>query len=297
MRSFYAVLVSRILMIGLSVIVSACASLDGYPKRIGDSEQYVAEVSAFVSPTAILDYNAAVNPAQNNSPSQLIIIRNNIVTARLYAIDVNYHNFVHALTSEQNVGSVGTDWVALALAGFGATTGSAATKAALAAASGGVIGARAAVSKDVFYNNTVPTLITQMEAQRKLVLALIYSGLQKSTADYTIYQALADLDAYYNAGTLNGALVGLSNSASANSQFGDGQIAASLTLHYSFDTPAQSLRKFWMPDGTTVNAQNAAAIRSWMSTNKLNTASIPAFIYGKEYASQRAKAVKDLNLP
>jgi hypothetical protein len=285
MRSICAVLVSRILVIGLSVTVTACASLDGYPKRLGDSEQYVAEVNSFVSPTAIIQYNG--------DPNQ----RNNIVTARIYAIDVNYHNFVHALTSEQNVGSVGTDWIALALAGVGATTGSAATKAALAAASGGVIGARAAVSKDVFYNNTVPTLITQMEAQRKTILAQIYTGLMKSPTDYTIYQALADLDAYYNAGTLNGALVGLANSASANSQVGDGLIAASLTLHYSFDTPAQSLRKFWMPDGTTVNAQNAAAIRSWMSTNKLNTASIPAFIYGKEYASQRAKAVKDLKLP
>jgi len=286
MRSFYAVLVSRILVIGLSVTVTACASLDGYPKRLGDSEQYVAEVNSFVSPTAILNYNG-IDPIQ----------RNNIVTARIYAIDVNYHNFVHALTSEQNVGSVGTDWIVLALAGVGATTGSAATKAALAAASGGVIGARAAVSKDVFYNNTVPTLITQMEAQRKTILAQIYTGLMKSPIDYTIYQALADLDAYYNAGTLNGALVGLANSASANSQVGDGLIAASLTLHYSFDTAAQSLRNFWMPDGTTVNTKNAAAIRAWMSTNKLNTASIPAFIRGKEYASQRAQAVKDLKLP
>ena len=279
---------------GVLCNLAACASIDGYPIRIGDSDQYVKEVNSFVSPTAILDYNAGVG--QNASPAQLVTVRNNIVTARIYAIDVNYHKFVRDLTAQQNIGAVGSDWIVLALAGAGATAGTAATKATLAAISGGVTGARAAVSKDVFYNNALPTVITQMEAQRKTVLAQIYAGLQKSVADYTIYQALADLDNYYNAGTLNGALVGLSTSAGANSQAGDQLIAATLAISYSYDTPAQALRKFWMPDGKTVNSANAAAIRAWMKSNNLDTASIPALIYGDKYAAQRAKAVKDLNL-
>jgi hypothetical protein len=72
-----------------------------------------------------------------------------------------------------------------------------------------------------------------MEGQRKIVLARIYVGLKKGVTDYTLYQALADLDDYYNAGTINGALVGLTTTAGAASLDGSGQIAAALTGTYS----------------------------------------------------------------
>jgi len=283
-----------LLLGGILCGLEACASIDGYPTRIGDADQYVTEVNSFVAPSSIVDYNDSV--ASGAGLNEIATKRNNIVTARIYAIDVNYHKFIRDLTAQQNVGAVGADWIALGLAGAGATTGSAQTKAVLAAISGGVTGARAAVSKDVFYSNTLPTVITQMDAQRKTILAQIYTGLQKSPIEYTLYQALADLENYYNAGTLNGALVGLATSAGASSEAGDKQIAATLAISYSYDTASQALLKFWMPDGKTVNTANAAAIRAWMKANKLNTMSIPALIYGAQYATQRAQAVKDLKL-
>jgi hypothetical protein len=265
----------------LLLTLAGCASVEGYPKRLDETQQYVTEVDAFVSPMAVLNYNAEViNPPPNVGPTQLIADRNTIVTARIYAIDVNYHNFVRDLTTQQNVGNIGADWVVLALNGVGATAGTAAAKAALAAASGGIVGARAAVSKDVFFNNTVPTLITTMEAQRKTALAKIYTGLTKSVSDYTIYQAMADLDAYYNAGTLNGALVQLASSASAMSQSADGDIAQSLSLSYAYDTAGQALRKIWKPDGKTIDPKGSSLILNCMIANHLNTRSVSALSYG-----------------
>ena len=275
-------------VVGAYLLMAACASIDGYPKRIGDEDQYVTEVNSFVSPDAILQYNQAI--AQNATPAQLTVARNNIVTARIYAIDVNYHKFIRDLTAQQNVSAVGADWIVLGLAGAGATVGSAATKSTLAAISGGVTGARAAVTKDVFYSNSLPTVITQMEAQRKTVLAQIYGGLQKNVTNYTIYQALADLDNYYNAGTLNGALAGLATSAGANSQAGDAAIAATLSLTYSYDSASQLLAKYWGG-----NSDNAATIKSTCMKG-LNTASVTAFIFGDAYAAQRVKCVTALNL-
>jgi hypothetical protein len=283
-----------LLLIGLMGL-AGCASVEGYPKRVEDSQQYVTEVDGFVSPTVILKYNAdVINPPPGVSPAQLMVERNTIVTARIYAIDVNYHNFVRDLTTQQNVGNVGTDWVVLALSGIGATAGSAAAKAALAAASGGVVGARAAVNKDVYFNNTVTTLITTMEGQRKTVLATIYTGLQKGVADYTIYQAMADLDDYYNAGTINGALIQLANAASEKLQTGNAQVTNALTVNFQNDAASQKLLAYWMPGGT-VNSANQTKILSWMSTNNF-AASIVALVNGKQFASQRAKAVKDLGL-
>jgi hypothetical protein len=279
----------------LLLSLAGCASFEGYPKRVEDSQQYVTEVDGFVSPTVILKYNAdVINPPPGVGPAQLMVERNTIVTARIYAIDVSYHNFVRELTTQQNAGNVGTDWVVLALSGIGATAGSAAAKAALAAASGGVVGARAAVNKDVFFNNTVSTLITTMEAQRKTAIAKIYTGLTKGVADYTIYQAMADLDDYYNAGTINGALVQLANDASEKLQQGNADVANALTIHFSYDTAAQKLRNYWLSGGA-VNTQHEANMRNCMPNNLANV-DIHTFIYGKQYDTQRANVVKCLGL-
>ena len=74
--------------------------------------------------------------------------------------------------------------MALVLSGLGATTGGAATKAALAAASAGVIGAQGVISKDLYYQRTVPALLAQMEANRARATLVILQGIQKSESDY-----------------------------------------------------------------------------------------------------------------
>ena len=275
--------------LGLLVLLPSCASVDGYPKRLEYSDQFVDEVGWYASPSAVLQYNATVDVSAQTA------LRNQIVTARIYAINANYYKFVRDLTGQQNTGNVATDWAAIGLATAGTLAASAQTKAALAALTGGIIGAKSAIDRDVFYNKTIQTIITQMEGQRKIVLSNIYAGLKKSSTDYTLFQALADLDNYYSAGTLNGALVGLTASAGSTSDDGDVQIAAVLTGDFSYDDPAQKLRKFWKPDGK-INAENQTKILTWMRKNKLQIDDITSLIYNSSFAAARAQAVKDLNI-
>lgn len=271
------------------ILLSGCASIEGYPNRLEYAAQYVAEVGPYAAPDAVLRYNATTDL------TSATLLRNNIVTARIFSIDANFHQFVRDLTTQQNLSSVGIDWAAIGLASAGAVVGSSQTKAILAAISAGLLGAKASVDKDVFYNKTIPALITLMEGQRKFVLAQIYVGLRKGAADYTLYQALADLDNYYNAGTINGALVGLTATAGASSQAGSDQIAAVLSSNFSVDDSSQKLRKFWKPDGT-INIENQTKLKNWMKTNGVDPGSISFFIYSDMYAAKRSKAVSDLKI-
>jgi hypothetical protein len=265
------------------------ATVEGYPQRLDTADQFIAEIGPYASPTIVFQYNAELDLGRRT------ILRNDIITARLYAVDANFNQFVRELTTQQNLGAVAADWTAIALAGAGSVTGSASTKAVLAAITGSVIGAKAAVDKDVFYNKAIPTLVTTMEGQRKLVLVRIYAGLQKSAAEYPLFQALADVDNYYAAGTVNGALVGLTTAAGIKSQEGDVQIAAVLTSDFSYDDPSQKLRKFWKPDGA-INFENQNKIKAWMRASRLNIDDISSLLYMEAYRDARARAVRELNI-
>jgi hypothetical protein len=132
--------------------------------------------------------------------------RDIVVYRQLEAIDLRYYEFEAALTSTYNTLDVAADLAVLVLSGFGATTGRAATKAALAAASAGIVGAKTVVQTDVFYQKTLPALIVQMRASRQAALATIKSGLATDVSKYSIDQALDDVKAYYVAGTLPSAI-------------------------------------------------------------------------------------------
>jgi hypothetical protein len=67
------------------------------------------------------------------------------------AYDITFADFEKRLYGDGNAVTLGSDLAGLILAGLTATTGNAATKSVLGAASAGVIGAKAAIDKDLYY--------------------------------------------------------------------------------------------------------------------------------------------------
>jgi hypothetical protein len=195
------------------------AAVDGYPKRADVSSAYVEELGGYLKPVAVQDYTTVLDEPRR------AVLRNEIITARMYAMDVNFHQFEQDLTQQHNIANVGSDWAILALSGAGTIVPSAATKTVLAATTTAIAGGKAVVDKDIFYTKTIPALLTQMEAQRKIIRARIIENMLKTTRDYTLFQGLADLDEYYAAGSLNGAIVALTTTAGAKSDQGDSDIA------------------------------------------------------------------------
>jgi len=64
---------------------------------------------------------------------------------------------------------------------------------------------------------------------------------------------------------------------------------------YRFDDNSAKLQNFWRPKGVTSSA-NQSSISQWLAQNGLSDISIPLFINTADFASFRAKAVKDLKL-
>jgi hypothetical protein len=139
-------------------------------------------------------------------PAQRAALRNEIVYARIRGYDIEFADFERRLYGDANEVTLGSDLVGLVLAGLTATTGNAGTKSALGAASAGVIGAKAAIDKDLYYQKTVPALLAQMEAARLSALKPITDGLQRSDADYPLQRAYIDLQIYKEAGSIPAAI-------------------------------------------------------------------------------------------
>lgn len=206
--------------------LTGCASIDGFPDDVIKPSDDLAQMQVYFAPTVLNAYDTQSGENARRA------YRDEVVYARLHAYDVQYHVFLRALSREAGSTSITADFLALTLNGVGATVGSAGTKAALAAASGGVIGAQGDINKELFYSKALPAIVAQMEAERTQVRAIIEKGLDLPDAEYSLPKAIVDLDLYQTAGSLPGALNGIVQDAGTKTDAS--QKAISETRDHSF---------------------------------------------------------------
>src|SRR5258707_3945072 len=180
--------------------LGGCASIGGFPDDVVSHDNDLANTQQYFADSVIPDYLKLTAEADRK------LYRDRIVYGRLHAYDVQYKQFLKALSTESGSINLGADLISLGFSGLAATTGTASTKAALAAVSGGVLGAKGDISKEVFYDKALPAIVAQMEASRLQVRAAIEKGLSDTDANYSLMKALVDLDQYELAGSLPGAL-------------------------------------------------------------------------------------------
>jgi hypothetical protein len=84
------------------------------------------------------------------------------------------------------------------------------TKSILSALATGLTGTREAYDKEILIEKTITILQQQMRTRRKEVKVTILERLGRDTATYPLELALTDLESYYRAGTLTGALIDVS---------------------------------------------------------------------------------------
>lgn len=178
------------------------ASLAGAPDRLFSLEDETRSAKIVSSPERYEEYARSFGQRKFE-------LRNQIVLSRMYAIDMLYSDYEARLTRErQEVGFYSTV-VNLALNSAGTLAGGAATKATLHAISAGLIGAKTSYEKDILIERTVAILQKQMRVNRKEVKTQIVQRLSGSTAAYPLEFALTDVERYYRAGTISGALLGV----------------------------------------------------------------------------------------
>jgi hypothetical protein len=233
--------------------------------------------------------------------------RDTVVYRRMEVIDIYYYDFESKLTGAYNGIDLGGDLIALILNGLGATTGNAATKAALAAASAGVIGAKGTVNTDLFYQKTLPALVAEMRAGRQTVLATIKAGLLMPVSKYSIDEALDDINSYYIAGTLPSAVAQVTAQAGdAQAKANDALAAIRTTKYVAPTTTAKRIIAWLFPSGDQTKAPISASLtklQQWMSSDAVDPVlnGMPyILLLNSDYPqaeADRARAIKALNIP
>jgi hypothetical protein len=260
--------------IGVTVclgLLGGCAALSGYPTdpqnsgSLKNSGALDALRDKYFAPGIDDCYRAGNCTAQLNLTDKQAI-RNDVVLNRMRVYDMEFSLFARDLSGTNNSITIGSDLTALALNGLGATTGNAATKAALAAASGGVIAANGAVDTDLFYQKTIPALISQMQADRLKAETTLLSGLTKSDADYPLERAELDLDTLNDAGSLNSAVANITQQSATQQSQSQQQMNLYQTSAIATSTSAIAIRT-WLKNGGTLDMTRYKQLQAWLTNN------------------------------
>jgi hypothetical protein len=279
------------------------------------------------SPENLANFNQA--PAANQA-----VMRNEIVTARMYIADMEYHTFEARLTREMQDEGIFATAVNLGLTTSATLIPVAQTKTLLSGIATGVTGLDKAYNEKELLSNTIQALQTQMRADRKTQAGTIYAKLFKdagnntktitSIAEYTLPMALSDTDAYYQAGTVASALIGLSktvanadrNAEQAKDLSGPNPAAVKAvkdtavprnntppsgsslrftsTVVANNDAVVAVLKKYLNPDGVP-NSEHAAVISAFLTEKNLNV-SITFFLNASMFSAERTEIARRLKL-
>ena len=269
------------------MILTGCASLNSYPRNMLETDNELSTLEKYFSADIIDKYNSKTGEAKKT-------FRDEVINSRIRAINILFNEFVKDIQKERKLLEMGTDWAVIALNSTAVIITPPLTKSILSAVSAGIVGAKGSVDKNLFYEKTMPVLISQMEANRKKVLVNVRLGMTQNTNTYSLSQALIDLDDYYKQGTLPAAILAINAAAGTIITTSDKDIKNIVRGAYIKDSAGDILRSFWKKGGK-INMDNESALKDWLKQNGMSV-SIPFFIRNSSYDNLRIKAVKDLSL-
>jgi hypothetical protein len=313
--------------------VAGCATNQVGPMRPITIDEDVAWSRGLAEPDIGTFYslNAATQAA----------MRNQIVTARMYIADMEYHYYEARLTKEMQEEGVGATAVELGLTTAATLVPVAQTKTLLAALATGVTGLDKAYNEKELLSNAIQALQTQMRADRKSEAGQIYAKMFKDAgnntkiitpiAEYTLPMALSDADAYYQAGTIASAFIGLSKTVANAEQNADTAKAATgpnpgavsnvvataspvmlppppnlnssvignapvrIQGNFVHDQPGDILQQHLYPHGVAAGPDPVVQqkIIDFLTTNKINV-HVTTFLRSDVYATQRSQLARQL---
>ena len=190
----------------------------GAPADTADSLN-VDQFAEQFAPTKVSACQAETDPTKAKR------CRNDIANYRIRYYDANYYTFKRLVLAGNSTYNAATDIAVLGLSAAGTLSGGATTKAILAAISGGLIGTRGVIDKDLYFNSSINTLIAQMDADRAERYDMILGSFRKETLDYPLSAAEIDTGRYYEAGTLPHAIQSILKNAGSKQATADDGIA------------------------------------------------------------------------
>lgn len=270
-------------------LASCSAAYKGFPDRVVKPEEELETLKTFIT-TKTTEYNELDSIYELKRRG----LRNEIINARIAAIDIQFSAFQQKLRGEGINLNVGTDIITLGLGAAGGLV-SGGTSQVLSATTTAVTGLKGSVDKNAFFEETMPALFAQMIAQRKKVLVRIRKGLNTSTSDYPLQQGTADLLDYKYAGSIPGSIATIVEDAGTTASKATEEI--NKTLAFKMDKSAASLKDFLGPisKNKTFDELKVIMIKNCWKDKKVNLPQNTPFVdfmFQDSYQDHRAKTLE-----
>ncbi|WP_421790616.1 hypothetical protein [Hyphobacterium sp.] len=199
-------------------LAGGCQSLQGAPSQYNSREARDNAIAAYIE---VINENSIEAYFDESDAQTRLRIRNNFLEARLGQIDIYYREFVSELMEESTSLNVFVDTSVATLNAAGTIAFGGHTNEIFSATASSLQGLKGAMNSNAFFEQSLPALITTMEAQRLSVYGEIRASQEcgptcsaaENLAGYPISRVLADIARYESAGTIPLALTQINRRA------------------------------------------------------------------------------------
>jgi hypothetical protein len=297
----------KILLLLCAAMLSGCAMTRSNfaPQSYHTLDKDIAELrAAFGVETSLTKYYA--------TRPETAEARNEFIAKRLALYDLEYLRFTQTFSLGRAEADALFDH---GLLGLGLATTLAAgehTKTVLGAVTTALTGSRASYEKNFYADKTSVALLTQMNAERKVALVPILRGVGKPIEQYPMAEAISDLAAYQQAGTLAGALQGVQKDAAEKDSRVSQDIERYRSVRFAPDDSTARLRLFLYPGldrfangkpldaaGNVIRPDEDRLAKVIAAKQQVGAGDIAmgTFMASSELADKRAQVVAALNIP
>lgn len=203
----------RSIILAFSFLLVGCASFSGRPEPVTPVKQILAVTQDFPRTKAILRGSLPNDSDRGGLPRRQW--RDMVVDIYVHAADARYRAFLAQLSRQTKGVNLGHDLLIIGLSG-GASIAGKSTANALSAAVAGLAGSRASISKELYFEKTLPALIAGMESARLKQKIMIYTKLRTEDVNsYPLGVALSDVDSYEASASLDAGIAQVTAAATA----------------------------------------------------------------------------------
>jgi hypothetical protein len=260
-----------------ALLLSACTSFSGAPAPVITTAQAQTLVSGNLP-------NEVITRMAPMTPDQRTIERNRVVASYLMAADAKYDQFRRDISQNMKGGNVAFDLATLGLTGLASQWKRAADE--LAAGATVIAGGRASLNRELYFEKTLPTLLSLMDSSRLIVRSDILKGLAQPETVYTIQDAYSDIWRYQAAASIDGAIQQAAAAASDKAKEAEIDYARAVTyctVPQAVATERQAI--MWGLEDIATQAEAAPPEEAQAARKKIQQASVAAGVQGAQLAT------------
>jgi hypothetical protein len=190
----------------LASIIAGCSTFKGYPDPPGKDKLHSLK---YIDQT----FYDTLNSYTSSDEFRRQDIRNAFIRQRMVEIDFSYLTFERKLQTESLIGTGYSDWASTTLTAAIPGTSSVHGKNVLSGLATLLSTSKNVYNNEVLAQSTMPALVAEMRANRAKKRKEIIDKLPNDVSGYDLYSAWADLNEYYETGTLSSAINSLNSTA------------------------------------------------------------------------------------